>query len=57
MVLKKEVILLMCLDFWALNKMAITDKFPILVIDDILDEFHGAKFFTKLDLHLGYHQI
>ena len=42
--------------FFSLNMLTTKEKFTIPFNKDLLDEPHSAKFFTKMDIHLRYHQ-
>jgi Reverse transcriptase (RNA-dependent DNA polymerase) len=54
---KKDENLRMCIDYRALNKITVRNKYSLLKIDELLDTLQSTRFFTTLDLDMTYRQI
>nr|GEU56817.1 retrotransposon protein, putative, Ty3-gypsy subclass [Tanacetum cinerariifolium] len=47
----------MCIDYQELNKLTVKNRYPLHRIDDLFDQLQGSRYFSKLDLRSGYHQL
>lgn len=57
LVKKKDGTMRLCVDYRALNKATVKDVFPLPRIDDVFDQMRNARYFSKLDMQQGYHQM
>jgi hypothetical protein len=54
---KKDGTQMLCVDYRALNEVAVKNKYPLPRIDDLFDQLRGACVFSKINLRLGYQQL
>jgi hypothetical protein len=54
---KKDGSLRLCVDFRGLNSISKKDRYPLLLISDLLDAPRKARIYTKIDLRHAYHLV
>nr|GEY76376.1 hypothetical protein [Tanacetum cinerariifolium] len=54
---KKDGSMRLCIDYRELNRITVRNRYPLPRINDLFDQLQGAKFFSKIDLRSGYHQL
>ena len=47
----------MCIDYRSLNKITVTNRYPLPKVKELMDNLRGVRCFTKIDLYSGYHLI
>nr|GEV74932.1 retrotransposon protein [Tanacetum cinerariifolium] len=54
---KKDGSMRLCIDYRDPNRVTIRNRYLLPRIDNLFDQLQGAKFFFKIDLKSGYHQL
>ncbi|MGH2639958.1 MAG: reverse transcriptase domain-containing protein, partial [Rhabdochlamydiaceae bacterium] len=54
---KKDGTMRMCVDYRDLNRITVRNRYPLPHLEELFDRLQGAKYFSKLDLRSGYHQV
>ncbi|KAL5547177.1 hypothetical protein UlMin_006864 [Ulmus minor] len=54
---KHDGSLRLCVDYRQLNRVTIKNKYPLPRIDELFDQLGGSRYFSKIDLRSGYHQL
>ena len=54
---KHDETLRLCTDYRHLNRVTVKNKYPLPRIDDLFDQLRGSKYYTKIDMRTGYHQL
>jgi len=53
----KDSLLWLVQDYWALNFMMVKNKYPLLLISELVLQLCRARYFTKLDVHWDFNNI